>query len=280
MHSSREKAMASKLGRRRFLATVAAGAGTAAPGFGAPKMLQAADRLWGDLVGRLVYDGTPPERKKLTVDKDVQCCGKFDIRDESLMVGAEGGLANVFVYARTRKLEICPELAAPTPQRVTLDNHDCIFKPHCMSLWVGKQEFYIVNSDPIAQNVAFAPLGEPIAANFVLAPAAGKDPKNIDATYKFTRAQIMPVPIACNYHPWESAYILPRDNPYVAISGMDGRFRIAKLPVGTVEFVVWQERVRVLKTPPWPKGYFQVTIQPGTTDLGTIKIAPASLERI
>ena len=274
-----ETALAGKFNRRRFIARATAAAGASALGSCAPTILRAADAAWGDLVGRLVYDGTPPERRKLTVDKDVQCCGKFDIRDESLMVGPERGLANVFVYARTRRLAICPELAESAPKRVTLDNVDCIFKPHCMSLWVGKQEFYIINSDPIAQNVTFSPLGEPIAANFVLAPATGKDPKNIDATYQFTRAQLMPVPIACNYHPWESAHILPRDNPYVAISGMDGSFHIAKLPVGTVEFVVWQERVRVLKTPRWPNGRFQVSIQPGTIDLGTIKIPPACLEK-
>jgi len=58
---------------------------------------------YGDLVGKLVYDGAPPERKKLKVDKDVDCCGKFDIRDETLMVGKKGGLANVRLLPRTAR---------------------------------------------------------------------------------------------------------------------------------------------------------------------------------
>lgn len=250
--------------RRRFLQhSIAAGLATALP---VPAML-AAEGQWGDLVGRFVYDGNPPERKKLKVDKDIECCGKFDIRDESLMVGTDRGLANVFVYVRSRSVAVCPELEAGVKARVTLDNRDCIFIPHCMTLWVGKQEFYTVNSDPVAQNIALEPPGD-TPWNVVL-PVKG------DATYKFSRRQNIPIVIHCNYHPWESGYILPRDNPYMAISGRDGTFHIAKLPVGELEFQVWQERVGYLDTPQWPKGRFQMAIKAGLNDLGTIKLASA-----
>ena len=77
--------------------------------------------------------------------------------------------------------------------------------------------------------------------------------------------------------PWESAYILPREHPYVDISAQDGTFRIAKLPAGELEFQAWQERVGYLDTPDWPKGRFHMTIRPGSNDLGTIKLAPALL---
>ncbi len=272
--------MSRTLHRRDLLLQSAALAGGMALGVGVPRATMASAASWGDLVGRFVYAGSPPERKKLKVDKDVECCGKFDIRDESLMVGSDGGLANLFVYVRTRKVAVCPELAETAPKRVTLDNRDCIFMPHCMTIWFGKQEFYIVNSDPIAQNVAFSPLGD-TPANIVL--AAVKDTKKADsntrATWKFNRAQIIPVPIACNYHPWESAFILPRDNPYATVTASDGTFRLAKLPVGKLEFQVWHERVGYLDTPEWPKGRFEMEIKPGVNDLGTVKIAPARLEK-
>jgi hypothetical protein len=125
----------------------------------------------------------------------------------------------------------------------------------------------VVNSDPIAQNVAFSPPGDP-PANIVMA-VGGK------ATYKFSRRQNGPVHIACNYHPWESAFILPRDNPYAAISAADGAFRIEKLPVGTWQFQAWQEQVGGLETPAWPKGRFTAVIKPGLNDLGTIRIEPS-----
>jgi len=268
------KKMIPRVTRRQFFARAAATAGALAVAF--PSSVVAAERSqWGDLKGRFVYDGKPPERKKLKVDKDVACCGKFDIRDESLMVGRDEGLANVFVYLRTRRVAVCPELEKKAAKEVLLDNRDCIFKPHCMKIWLGKQEYHIVNSDPIAQTVAFSPLGD-APANVVLAAAPGE---NVDARWKFRRRQTVPVAIHCNYHPWESAFVLPLDHPYVSISAADGTFCIAKLPVGRWEFQAWHEKAERLDTPQWPKGRFTVTIKPGTNDLGTIKIAPAMLEK-
>jgi len=262
------------LSRRRFVRRTGAATVGLAAGWGTPTILPAASTQWGDLVGRLVYDGPAPERKRLKVDKDLECCGKFDIRDESLMVGEDGGLANVFLYLRTRAVDVCPELEETVEKQVKLDNRDCIFMPHCMTIWYDKQEFYIINSDPVPQNVDFAPLGD-LHANIVL-------PVDGDATWTFKRAQRMPVPIACNYHPWESAYILPFANPYVAISGPDGTFKIPKLPVGQLEFQVWHERhqqLGYLPVPQWFRGRFRVTIKPGTNYLPTFKLAPSLFER-
>lgn len=261
--------MPSRLSRRRLLAVAAAA-------FPAPAVLCAAGEPWGDLVGRFVYDGKAPQRKRLVVDKDVDCCGKFDIRDESLMAGPDGGLANVFVYCRSPRVAVCPELEKSLASRVLLDNRDCVFKPHCMAIWFGKQEFHIVNSDPVAQNVDFKPTGD-APANIVL-PAydAKKSPdKKVEATWKFTRQQFAPILIKCNYHPWESGYILIRGNPYHAVSGPDGMFRIPKLPAGRLEFQLWHERAGYLDAPGWPKGRSELAIGSGTKDLGTIKLAPA-----
>jgi len=270
--------VARELNRRQFVSRAAAAATGVAVGLQAPTILKAAaGDKWGDLVGRFVYDGKAPERKKLKVDKDIECCGKFDIRDESLMVGGDGGLGNVYLYVRTRRVDVCPELEESIEPRVLLENKDCIFVPHCMKIWCEKQEFYTTNTQPIADNVAFSPLGDR-PANVIL-PAAPNPDEFTSATWTFRRKQNIPVPILCNYHPWESAYILARDNPYVAISAMDGTFKIPKLPVGELEFQVWHERVGYLDTPDWSKGRFKMTIKPGTNDLGTIKLAPSMFEK-
>lgn len=223
---------------------------------------------WGDLAGRLAYDGTAPERTRLTVNKDVECCGKFDIRDESLMVGQDGGLQNVYIYVRTDVTKIHPDVETSVEPRVTLDNRNCIFVPHCMSIWFTKQEFFSINSDPVPQNIAFSPFND-AAANFVLEVKGS-------ATWKFKNGQRVPVPIACNYHPWERGYILPLAHPYVAITGKDGAFHIPKLPVGELEFQMWQERIGYVNTTDWPRGRRKIAIKPGLNDLGTIRL-PASL---
>jgi len=269
--------MPRKVNRRQFVSGTTAAAAWTAVGLSRPATVGAAEsEKWGDLVGRFVYDGKPPERKKLKVDKDVECCGKFDIRDESLMVGEDGGLGNVYVYVRSRSVDVCPELEKTVEKQVLLDNRDCIFIPHCMTIWCEKQEYYILNSDPIAQNVAFSPLGD-VPANIILTPAPS--PPSDRATWKFRRKQNIPVRVLCNYHPWEEAYVLPRDNPYAAISAMDGTFRISKLPADELEFQVWHEKVGYLSTPQWSKGRFKMTIKPGVNDLGTIKLAPSTFEK-
>jgi hypothetical protein len=260
-----------KLSRRRFVTESAASAAGMAAAFGVPRPVKAAADEWGDLTGRFVYDGRASERRRLKVDKDMACCGKFDIRDESLMVGEEGGLGNVYVYVRSRRVRVNPEIENSIDKQVLLDNRDCIFMPHCMTIWCDKQEFYIVNSDPVAQNVAFNPLGDR-PANIVI-PVEG------DATWTFRRRQSLPVPIKCNYHPWESAHVLPVDHPYAAVSAIDGTFRIANLPVGGLEFQVWHERVGYLATSDWSRGRFEMEIRPGVNDLGTIRLAPSMFEK-
>lgn len=265
--------MPTKYNRRDFAKKTLFAAGAATAGFSVPSILKAAGKDdWADLTGRFVVEGTPLEPDKLKVDKDVDCCGKFDIRDESLLVGKDGGLANVYVYLRTKtreKVKICPELAEATAKQVVLDNRGCIFVPHCMSIWINKQELSIINSDPVAQNVAFSPLGGK-PANIVLPAPPDKAAK---ATWKFKKKQRLPVTIVCNYHPWEIAYILPLDHPYCAISKADGTFRIPKLSVGQkLEFQVWQERIGYLATNDWKRGRIKIKIKPGTNDLGTIKL--------
>ncbi len=263
-----------RFSRRRFLAHGAAGAGAFATGFAAPAILRAAD-TWGDLVGRFVYDGPPPERPRLTVDKDVVHCGQYDIRDESLMVADDGGLSNVYVYCRERRLDLCPELEQSADEQALLDNRNCILVPHCLKIWHTEQDLFIRNSEPVAENVAFSPLGDR-PANIVLPPPPAE---GATATWRFGRPQRVPVPIVCNYHPWEIAYILPLDHPYVDISAADGTFRIEKLPVGRREFQVWQERPGYLITERWPRARFRVDVKPGVNNLGTIRIEPAAFEK-
>jgi hypothetical protein len=186
------------------------------------------------------------------------------------MLGDDRGLQNVYVYLRSRSAPIHEDLQASAAERVVLDNRDCIFIPHCLKIWCPQQEFYIVNSDPVPQNVAYAPFGDE-HANVVI-PVGG------DVTWRFKVPQRVPIPIACNYHPWERAYILPLDHPYAAISAADGTFHVANLPTGQWEFQLWQERVGYLHLPEWPRGRRTLEIQAGTNDLGTITISPTLFE--
>ncbi|MBX7168426.1 MAG: hypothetical protein K1X74_18970 [Pirellulales bacterium] len=223
---------------------------------------------WGDLTGRIVLDGPAPEPKPINVSVDMEMCLRDNNKlvDEALMVGPEGGIANVLVYVRTKDVKINPELTASPAQPPEMDNDFCRFVPRVVGVMI-KQPIVIKNSDPKPHNVNIQPLGDAAASiNPLLSP-------NQEIQHKFNRSQNIPVPVACNIHPWMKGYILPRDNPYFAVTGADGSFKIEKLPTGTeLEFQFWHENRGFLDTPKWPKGKLKLTLSKPVTDLGTEKL--------
>lgn len=221
---------------------------------------------WGNLTGKFVYDGTPPVPAKLQINKDPACC-KVMHNDESLLVGPGGGIANVIIYVRTPKVPVNPDYNADANAQVKFDNKTCRFEPHVLPIRLS-QTLLVGNSDDCGHNTNVTPLGDQ-AFNQLLAPKG-------DLKHQFKRQQNIPIKVVCNIHPWMVGYILPRDNPYTAISAADGTFTLKNLPAQELEFQVWQEKAGFVDTPKWPKGKFKMKIKAGENDLGTIKL-PAKL---
>lgn len=225
---------------------------------------------WGGLRGRFLFGGEPPAAKKIAVTKDAAHCGKHPLVDESLLVGKDKAIANVIVYVRTPKVNVHPDLAEAVKPTVLLDNAGCRFEPHITTLWVDKQLLLIRNSDPVLHNVNLQPFGDrginPIVA------------VNKTIEHRLTKSQTIPIQVVCNLHPWMKGYVLPRDNPYVAVTGKDGVFKLDKLPVGELEFQAWHEAVGYVRITGWKRGRFKLTIKDGVQDLGDITI-PAELFR-
>jgi hypothetical protein len=233
---------------------------------------------WGDLTGKFVYGGPAPKPGQLAVTKDENCCGK-NVPDESLVVGADGGIANVVIYVRTKLAEnaIHPEYVANAPKQVIYDNKSCRFEPHVLGVWLSKTAISLHNSDMCAHNSNLAPILDK-AINPLLPPMA-------EQPYSFNREQNLLQPVNCNIHPWMKGYILPRSNPYFAVTGADGSFTIKNLPAGEHEFQVLHEQVGYLiAQPEWKTGKFKMAIKPGKNVLGkdpagVVKVAPASLQK-
>jgi len=228
---------------------------------------------WAELTGKFVYDGKPPVPKPVEITKDQEAFGNLGLVDESLLVAKDGGIANVVIYVRTRDVDIHPDIEKSLPKEVKFDNKGGRFEPHILPVWLDKQKVILHNSDPVPHNANVQPLGDE-GKNPLLPPNTGVD-------HQFNRQQLIPVPVACNIHPWMRGFILPRNNPYTAVTAEDGTFTLEKLPAGTeLEFQVWHEKSGYLDPQgDWMRGRFTITLKPGKNDLGTIRVDPAVFEK-
>jgi hypothetical protein len=184
-------------------------------------------------VGRVVLKGTAPKLPPLVAQgapvKDA-ICSKEAVPNQSVVVGPEGGVANVFVYLKKAPKG---EIPAAPPGEATLDQHGCVYTPHAQVMR-SSQKLHLLNSDPAAHNVRIT--GR--AASFNQTIPAG-DKQGLD--YAFTSPEMLPAKVQCDFHGWMSAWILPVDHPWAAVTDASGNFEIANLPEGDLEFIVWQE---------------------------------------
>ena len=234
---------------------------------------------WGTLKGRLVVDGSVPEPAAVNVNKDTEFCGQHTLVDETVDIGENGGLTNALIYlytARGKTVPVHPDLESAS-DTVVLDNKGCRFEPHVLLVRTG-QPFEIHNSDPgIGHNTNAAMLNNPTFNEIV------SNDSPIKKT--FAKAEVVPVVVSCNVHPWMKAHMLVRDNPYMAFTGADGSFEIKNIPAGANEFIFWHESSGNLKNVKLGsagktdrKGRAKLKIPAGETlDLGDVKLAPAAL---
>ncbi len=163
----------------------------------------------------------------LPVFKNRAFCGAA-VRDDTLLIGAGGGLKNAAVLLRPIGAKV---LLAPLA--LTLDNQHCAFVPHVQIAVVGS-ELLLKNSDPIL-HTAHARAGGETLFNVGL-PRWRRVVKQLD------RAGV--IHINCDVlHTWMSAAIVVADTPYFALTDEHGRFVIDAVPAGAYEVEIWHERL-------------------------------------
>ena len=231
---------------------------------------------WGNLKGRLVYEGDPVTPAKLNVNKDVEFCSKHNLVDEAIAVGENDGLQNAFVYVyvkRGKSVDIHPDLEAASSEAAVLDNKGCRFEPHTILVRTG-QTLEIRNSD---QGIGHNTNAQTLLQN----PKFNEQVSNDSPIKKvFEKTEPYPAEVACNVHPWMKSYLLIRDNPYMASTGEDGSFEIKNLPAGKLEFIFWHESKGVMRslevggTKTSRKGRAKLEIPAGDTlDLGDVTVS-------
>jgi hypothetical protein len=177
--------------------------------------------------GRVRISGVHKRLKPLPVFKSRAFCGAT-VRNETLLIDADGGVENAVVLLRPLGRKTAVE-----PEAITLDNKQCAFMPHVQIAGVGS-ELLLKNSDPILHTV-HARMGHETLFNVGL-------PKWRRVTQRLDRAGV--IRINCDVlHTWMSAAIVVTDTPYFALTDKSGHFKLEHLPASEYDIEVWHERL-------------------------------------
>ncbi len=190
----------------------------------------------GEISGTVKWEGSVPKMRPIKMEADAACTAHHSETptSESLVVGANGGLANVLV--RVKSGLPAGKTYSPPAEAAVIDQKGCMYIPHVMGVMVN-QDLRILNSDGILHNVkVLAKENRPFNIGM---------PKTMKETVKkFSKAEDA-VQFKCNVHPWMGAYVHVLSHPYFAVTGKDGAYTIKGLPAGTYEIEAWHESKRL-----------------------------------
>jgi len=188
-------------------------------------------------VVRLMGKAPSPATEPIKADQGI--CGN-SVSLPRIALGKDNGVKDSFVYLEG--VSSVPGAEPPAPVSVLMDQKNCQYAPHALTVPVGT-ELDITNSDDILHNVNGKVIAtEGLLPKFNIAqPIKGQHNKTpaLDKTGIVT--------LSCEAgHPWMSAFVLVADHPYVAVTKNDGEFVIANVPVGTYRIKMWHEGVTLI----------------------------------
>jgi len=184
----------------------------------------------GQVVGKVVLEGTPPAARAIAVTPDCEAAHQGQMpKDEMVVVGKGGELKNVVVSIK----DAPPSESKAPSEPAVIDQKGCAYTPHVTAVRVG-QKVIVKNSDALLHNVHGFPEDN---AGFNFAEIS-KDPGRPIPAIKVPEI----FRIKCDVHPWMGAWVAAFDHPYFALTGEDGTFSIKGLPDGEYNAQAWQER--------------------------------------
>jgi hypothetical protein len=224
---------------------------------------------WGTILGRVVYDGPIPAPRNLQIPARR---ANIPVPDESLVVGPNGGLANVFVYLQIVPSRIHPGYTESKPQKKTIGSKAFRFQPHALALW-SRDELELLNVDlERGENIKF----DSSTQGFNDALKKG------EPLTKKLRGELKPHHMSSSPNPWMWGCLLVSDNPYFCVTDERGIFCIPNLPTGEeLKFSFWHERAGYLhklsngsREFSMRNGKLPLQLKTEVLDLGEFKLDP------
>ena len=214
--------------KQSFFSLAAAAAATLVA-LGATSMPVAGQGGTGTITGHVHYMGPTPVTPVIRMGADPRCnklyVGKRPTAP-TFVVGADGAFANVLVNLDGS----FPNAAVPTTP-VVLNQKDCMYVPRVLGARIG-QTLQVTNEDPTDHNVhSLSKAGNDFNRTQLI------NGKPFDVPLKVSEL----LRITCDNHTWMTAYVGIFDHPYFSVSGTDGVFTIANVPVGKQTVKAWHE---------------------------------------
>lgn len=186
----------------------------------------------GSLIGAVKFVGEPPKQNRIPVKKNRDVCGDA-VASEALVLGPNKGMRHTVVWiegiGKGKKIEAT---------ETVLDNSKCLFTPHVSAVAIGAKTA-VKNTDPILHNT-HGFLEKVTVFNLALP----NQNQVLDITRRLKKPGV--IEVSCDAHPHMRAWMVVRDNPYVAVTAEDGTFKIADIPPGRYKVTAWHESWKVV----------------------------------
>ena len=183
----------------------------------------------GSIAGTVKLTGTPPEMQMTKRQADPYCA-KTPMKDEEVVVAPNGTLKNVIV-------RVTAGLTGhydPPAASATVDQSACMYRPRVQGIMLG-QPLKITNSDQTLHNI-HGYRGASTLFNQAQIPGSPAIEK------KFADNNTL-IKFKCDVHPWMLGYVMVQNNPFFAVTGDDGSFKIADVPPGEYTVEAWHEKL-------------------------------------
>ena len=210
----------------------------------------------GDITGRVILEGKPPVPRPFVMDKDSE--GAYLAKLPQLpnylrntngvpwkmspvqhrlpyyRVSPTGGLADVVVILQAPRHT---NSVAKAP--LTIKHEGCFLHPYVSAIQAG-QPVAITNADLVLHNIHPTPAyGINEGANLSMPPGH---------TNFFTFPSGEPfLPLKCDIHPWEFAYVTVVPHPWFAVTDKDGNFTIRDAPTGDYMITATHRRIHQVR---------------------------------